>query len=308
MISQFYNVNYESELGKGATGQVFGGSRKADGTVAAIKIIYRRKLNPSNATVIANEANALKKLEHVNITKLYDMYEDRVAYYMCMEMIRGGELFDRIIKKERYSEVEARSICYEILIGIKHCHDRNIVHRDLKPDNLMMASPDDDSAIKIVDFGFAVESHGMDLSGTYGTPNYMAPEIWNQEPHGKPVDMFSFGVIVYILLCGYPPFSSDKTARLKRLICTCTFAFHEEYWAQVSAEAKDFISKLIVVDMNARLTVDQALQHPWVSMYCICAVRLCAVRRGCQVSNCAMHRCYCNVDYSYNFSVHFSWR
>lgn len=264
MITQTYNIKYDKELGKGASGQVYEGVSKVSGEMVAVKIVFRRTLDNFKVKAIANEVGALRQLNHPNVVRLYDMFEDRHAYYFCLELIRGGELFDRIEKKTNYNEHEARLLCKQILSGIKHCHDHDIVHRDLKPDNLMMLSPDDDVSVKLVDFGFASETHGNDLTGIVGTPIYMAPEIWKQLPHGKPVDMWSFGVIAYILLCGYPPFADEKRDRLVRLISKANFAFHDEYWSGSSPEAKNFISSLLKVDVDERLTVDQALAHPWV--------------------------------------------
>jgi calcium/calmodulin-dependent protein kinase I len=129
-----------------------------------------------------------------------------------------------------------------------------------------MSKDDDDADVKLVDFGFAdIAENDSSLSGLLGTPAYMAPEIWSSKPYGKPVDMWSFGVITYILLGGYPPFSDDRKERLARRIQTGTFEFHLQYWGNVSDEAKDFITKLLQIDTSKRLTVNQALQHSWVS-------------------------------------------
>ena len=264
MLSSFYRVAYNEELGRGASGQVYVGYRKSDNVKSAVKIIFKKNMTESLVRSVTNEIRALKKLDHPNVVNLFDMYEDRVSYYICMELIAGGELFTRIEEKTSYEEAEARRLCVHILEGLKHCHDRNIVHRDLKPENFMMVNRDDDSAVKIVDFGFATEATDNSLVGILGTPMYMSPEMWLEIPHGKPTDMWSFGVLAYIILCGYPPFSDERRDRLVKRIVKSVYAYHTEYWSMISEDAKDFITRLLTVDMSERMTVDQALAHSWV--------------------------------------------
>jgi serine/threonine protein kinase len=269
-FSQKYTVNYSHVMGKGASAQVYEGLRKEDNTAAAIKIIYKRNLKTNDVKNIENEVMALRALDnpfHKNVIRLFDMYEDRVAFYFCEELVTGGELFDRIESKTSYEEGEARRLCIEIMFAIKHCHDRNIVHRDLKPENFMMVSKEDDSAVKLVDFGFAATATENNLHGVLGTPMYMAPEIYQDGAYGKPVDMWAMGVIFYIILAGYPPFYDDNSAMLGKRIMKGVFAFHDEYWGYVSAEAKDFISQLLKVIPAERMTIDQCFNHPWVSCH-----------------------------------------
>jgi calcium/calmodulin-dependent protein kinase I len=262
-----YSVNYTTVLGKGASAQVYSGVRKADQTASAIKIIYKRNLKSKDVEHIQKEITALRALDnpsHKNVIRMYDMYEDRIAFYICEELVSGGELFDRIESKSSYEEAEARRLCVEIMLAIKHCHDHHIVHRDLKPENFMMVSNDDDAHIKLVDFGFAETATENNLTGILGTPMYMAPEIWQDGTYGKPVDMWAMGVLFYIILAGYPPFYDENSAILGKRIVKGVFAFHDEYWMCISSEAKDFISSLLKVDMNQRLTIDQCFQHQWV--------------------------------------------
>lgn len=187
-----------------------------------------------------------------------------LLYFSVLHVIEGGELFDRIVSKTFYSELEARDVVFTLLSAIDYCHSRDIVHRDLKPENLLLASTDDDSAIKLADFGFAAKAVGNSLRTQCGTPGYVAPEILMDKPHGKPVDMWSIGVICYILLGGYPPFHDENQKNLFRLIKAAKYEFHPEYWSNVSDEAKDLIRNLLTLDVNKRLTVKQALAHPWV--------------------------------------------
>ena len=267
-ITEVYHVNYSEEIGRGASGRVFMGTRRADDTPTAVKVIPRITLSRELLRIISNEIQCLRELDHPNIVKLYDMFEEPSYFFLAMELIRGGELFERICTRVKYSENDAKELCRIILSAIKHCHDKQIVHRDLKPENLLMAKVDDDSDVKLVDFGFAdFCPNGASLTGQMGTPMYMAPEIWNHDPHGKPVDLWAFGIITYILLAGYPPFSDDNRENLIVKIRSGVFAFHDKYWANVSGDAKDFIMRLLVVNPNARMTVDQALAHRWV---CVC--------------------------------------
>ena len=150
-----------------------------------------------------------------------------------MLFVEGGELFDKIVSKTFYSEREARDVVFTLLSSIEYCHNRDIVHRDLKPENLLLASTTDDAAIKLADFGFAAKAVGNSLKTQCGTPGYVAPEILNNVPHGKPVDMWSIGVICYILLGGYPPFHDENQKNLFRLIKNAKYEFHPGMYAYI---------------------------------------------------------------------------
>ena len=176
-------------------------------------------------------------------------------------------MFDRIVKKTTYSEKEARDVVYFLLVAIKYCHDRNIAHRDLKPENLLLKSKTNDTEIKLADFGFAAFVEGRNLTTQCGTPDYVAPEILMGLKYGLSVDMWSIGVITFILLGGYPPFYDDNQKMLFKKIKAGVYEFHADYWRNVSPEAKDLISNLLVVSPLNRLTVDQALAHPWMRVH-----------------------------------------
>lgn len=186
-------------------------------------------------------------------------------YYLVMEVMSGGELFDRIVQKSYYNEKEARDLVKILLDAICYMHDRNIVHRDLKPENLLLQNRDNDSEIRLADFGFAKRVKGnLSLSTQCGTPGYVAPEILKGDKYGLAVDMWSIGVITYILLGGYPPFHDDNQATLYKKIKSGDFVFHPEYWDPVSKEAKDLITRMLTVDYEKRLTAKDALNHPWI--------------------------------------------
>jgi calcium/calmodulin-dependent protein kinase I len=264
-FKKFYDVNPKDKLGSGTYGDVFLGTRRADNLQVAVKKMLRKNMDATILDMVVGEVQILKELNHPHIVKIYDLYKDYEAYYICLELVTGGELFNRITKKTYYSEVDARNCCKIILSAIKHCHSRHIVHRDLKPENLLMQSDDDDASLKLIDFGFAQYAPEPTLKGICGTAIYMAPEIWKHECYGKSVDMWAVGVITYILLGGYPPFSDETRQQLISQICAGSFEFHYEYWKEVSEEAKDFIRRLLTVNVADRMTVSDAMRHKWVS-------------------------------------------
>lgn len=168
--------------------------------------------------------------------------------------MEGGELFDRIVDKSYYTEREARDLVLLLLEAIKYCHSYGIVHRDLKPENVLLSSKDDNASIKLADFGFAkkLDLDSENLTTACGTPGYVAPEILKGSSYGKTVDIWSIGVITFILLCGYPPFHHDNHNALFRLIKAGKFEFSSPYWDHISDEAKDLINQMLVVDPAKR--------------------------------------------------------
>mmetsp|Transcript_8828 Transcript_8828/g.17473 ORF Transcript_8828/g.17473 Transcript_8828/m.17473 type:complete len:479 (-) Transcript_8828:309-1745(-) len=257
-------------LGRGNYSVVRKGKLKSDpDSLFAVKCIKESSLTHEDREALKVETTILKGMDSPHIVKLLGFYHEpsEKLFYIVMEYVGGGELFDRIIAKEYYSEADAQKLVRVIAEAIKYCHDRGVVHRDLKPENILLTSKDDDDSIKIADFGFAKQydtSSDEALSTSCGTPGYVAPEILNGHKYGKEVDMWSFGVIIYILLCGYPPFHHENQRELFRQIRTANYKFDEEYWGEVSQSAKDLVSKLLVVDRSKRLTIDQLLEHPWL--------------------------------------------
>jgi len=251
-------------LGEGAFSVVKLATNKKTKQKVAVKIISKSGLSEVDELSLRQEVAILKDLNHPNIVQLVDYFEEPKEYMIALEFLQGGELFDRIVSKTFYSELEARNVVFTLLSAIDYCHSRDIVHRDLKPENLLLADSDDDSAIKLADFGFAAKAVGNSLRTQCGTPGYVAPEILNDKAHGKPVDMWSIGVITYILLGGYPPFHDENQTKLFRLIKAGKYEFHPEYWSNVSDEAKDLIRRLLTLKVADRYTAKQALAHSWV--------------------------------------------
>jgi calcium/calmodulin-dependent protein kinase I len=253
-------------LGTGAFSTVREGFHRSNAHVSyAVKCINRTKLSEEDEAALLDEVAILKDLKHLHIIRLYDFFVEPSTYYLVMERMRGGELFDRIVAKAYYNEKEARDTCKVLLEAVEHCHLNQVAHRDLKPENLLLLSEHDDSAVKIADFGFAKKvTKPNSLRTQCGTPGYVAPEILEGTPYDERADMWSVGVILYILLGGYPPFIESTQRDLFRKIRRGEYEFHEEYWGTVSSDAKDLISSLLTVDYAKRLTATQALQNGWI--------------------------------------------
>lgn len=253
-------------LGTGAFSTVREGFHRSNAEMSyAVKCINRKKLSEEDEAALLDEVAILKELRQQHIIRLYDFFEEPSTYYLVMERMRGGELFDRIVAKAYYNEKEARDTCKILLEAVEHCHGNHVAHRDLKPENLLLLSEHDDSAVKIADFGFAKKVYEPNsLTTQCGTPGYVAPEILEGTPYDERADMWSVGVILYILLGGYPPFIESTQRDLFRKIRRGEYEFHEEYWGTVSGEAKDLISSLLTVDPKVRLTAEQALENGWI--------------------------------------------
>uniref|UniRef100_A0A8C9YSX7 Calcium/calmodulin dependent protein kinase I n=1 Tax=Sander lucioperca TaxID=283035 RepID=A0A8C9YSX7_SANLU len=233
--------------------------------LVAIKCIPKKALEGKENS-IENEIAVLHKIKHANIVSLEEIFESKSHLYLIMQLVSGGELFDRIIEKGFYTEKDASKLIQQILDAVKYLHDMGIVHRDLKPENLLYYSMDEDSKIMISDFGLSkIEGSGSVMSTACGTPGYVAPEVLAQKPYSKAVDCWSIGVIAYILLCGYPPFYHENDAKLFEQILKAEYEFDSPYWDDISDSAKDFIVHLMEKDPNTRYTCDQALQHPWIA-------------------------------------------
>lgn len=252
-------------LGTGAFSQVrLAESKDRPGDLHAIKVIDKKALKGKEDS-LENEIKVLRRLDHPNVVKLLEAYESKSYVYLVMELVTGGELFDRIVEKGSYTEKDAADLIKQVLSAVAYMHDSGVVHRDLKPENLLYYSPDEDSKIMISDFGLSkMEDSGI-MATACGTPGYVAPEVLAQKPYGKEVDVWSIGVISYILLCGYPPFYDENDANLFAQILKGEFEFDSPYWDDISVDAKEFIRKLMSVDVDKRLDCEGALSHPWIT-------------------------------------------
>lgn len=255
----------KEKLGSGSFATVKKGIRKSDKEKFAIKEIKKGNLSDEELRVVEMEVTIMKSIDHPNCVKLYKMYDTPKKVYMVLELLTGGELFDRIVAKGNFSEKEAAGVIHSVTTALKYLHSLPVVHRDLKPENLLYASPDDDAAIKITDFGLAKSKNASKMSTACGTPGYVAPEVLKNLPYGPAVDMWSVGVVLYILLCGFPPFYHEETKKLYRMIKKGEFGFPAPYWTDISKEAKDLVQRLLTVQPDKRATPDDVLNHPWIS-------------------------------------------
>ncbi|KAL7531107.1 hypothetical protein ACHAXR_005810 [Thalassiosira sp. AJA248-18] len=253
-------------LGEGAFSVVIEATKKETNESFAVKVVTKSKLTKEDEVALKDEIEVLNQLQHQHIIRLYDVFEEKDFWYLVTEKMMGGELFDRIVSKSFYNEKEARDVCKILFEAIGFCHHHSVAHRDLKPENLLLRSEENDSEIKIADFGFAKKVlTSNSLTTQCGTPGYVAPEILEGVAYDTKSDMWSLGVIVYILLGGYPPFIEQNQRELFRKIRKGQYEFHEEYWGSVSADAKDMISCLLTVQPAKRLSAKEALQHKWMT-------------------------------------------
>jgi len=274
----------------------------------AVKVVENKSLgDEENLEALETEIAILRKLDHPHIVALKEVVVTRLDTFIVMELLSGGELFNRIVEQGRFNEKSAAALFAQILLSMEYLHSLNIVHRDVKPENilyvkegssevrfirgpgggdrcchcrvfLLLCSPPSHChahvglQIKLIDFGYAgVWEASKQLTGLCGTPDYVAPEVltWyeddeNGTPYGKGSDLWSLGVLLYVILSGCSPFSADEEEAILQLVNEGKYEFHESEWSEVSAPAKDLISKLLVVDPEQRLTMEGMLEHGWL--------------------------------------------
>lgn len=258
------------KLGRGNFAVVRKVTRKADRKQFAAKIIKKKNVKPEDLRKMHDEVKILQKLRHPNINALIETFDTKNHLYMVLELLQGGELFESIVKKRCYNEVEAAIVIRQVTRACEYMHQRGVIHRDLKPENLVYLDKDN-TQICVTDFGLAkyVKSEGRLTKTACGTPGYVAPEILRRNKYDSQVDLWSVGVILYILLCGFPPFVDRNLKALYKLIREGKFTFPSPYWDHVSAQAKDCIQRLLHVDPKKRLSATQLLKHDWISWKCL---------------------------------------
>jgi calcium/calmodulin-dependent protein kinase I len=248
-------------LGQGRFAKVYKCRSREDGTEYACKVILKEKCLEDDEDQIKSEINIMKKVKHPNCIAFQEMYESTEKLYIVMELLTGGELFDRIVSKGHFSETDAAHCFHQIILAVQYLHNIGIVHRDIKPENILYVNPAPDSPIKLVDFGLGkiVDIHGhgdhiKHMKTVCGSPSYLAPEIIQRKGYGEECDIWSSGVILYIILSGHPPF--DQSASIPALfnsILNARYSFPMEQWEGVSEDAKDLVKKMLIVDTDARL-------------------------------------------------------
>ena len=269
-IESYYIID-KAVLGTGQQGIVRRCINRQTGRQYAVKSIC--KSHPSVIIeFVLREINLLVKMKHKNIVQLLDVYEDEHYVHLVTELCHGGELYERIFQKIQsgeqgcFSEQETARILYQVLDSVRYMQKHNIVHRDLKPENILFETTEHDSPIKIIDFGLA-RQHFPELeppmTTAVGTPYYNSPQVLKKN-YDKSCDLWSIGVIAYILLVGYPPFNGGTSEEVNANVCKGAYRFEEKDWRHISMGAQNFIASLLQMDTSKRMTAEQALRHPWI--------------------------------------------
>lgn len=251
-------------LGSGAWGEVRTCTLKSTEEIRVVKIISKSELPQSmiNERAAFHEANIIKKLDHPNLPRIYEFFEDEQNYFIVLEYIKGGDLFDRILELKSFSETQASQIILQILLAVNYLHSCGIVHRDIKPENILM-NDSNSLSLKLVDFDTATVFRNTSFRKMFGTPLYMAPEIVKGKYNEK-CDLWSCGIILFILITGRPPFGGSDDEILARLK-NVKFDFKEKIFKGISEEVMDLLKKLLEVDPNKRISASEACSHPWLA-------------------------------------------
>ncbi|OXB54538.1 hypothetical protein ASZ78_002609 [Callipepla squamata] len=269
MLDSTKMIELYEDYCSGATSTVYKYRQKGTQRHYAVKMMKKT----IDKKMVRTEIEILHRLSHPNIIKLKEIFESPTHISLVLELVTGGELFERIVERCRYSEQDAAHAVRQILEAVAYLHANGVVHRDLKPTNLLYATPAPDAPLKIADFGLSkIVEEGVAMKTSCGTLGYCAPEILRGCAYGPEVDMWSVGVITYILLCGFEPFEDERGERyMYERTLKCEYEFLSPWWDEVSLNAKDLVKNLIVLDPKERLTAVQALRHPWVAVNALVA-------------------------------------
>ncbi|XP_053305311.1 serine/threonine-protein kinase 33 [Spea bombifrons] len=272
-IQQIYT--FGKKLGQGSFGVVIEATHRETGKKWAIKKVNREKAGSSAVKLLEREVSILKIVNHEHIIHLEEVFETPKRMYLVMEFCESGELREILLRKKRFSEAETRHVIHSLASAIAYLHKKDIVHRDLKLENILVKSSEKADTeetqlnIKVTDFGLAVQKGGVGsenmLQSTCGTPIYMAPEVINAHDYTQQCDIWSTGVIMYMLLCGDPPFMAASEDKLFESIRKGELKFCDEVWQTVSEAAKDVLQRLLKVDPAQRITANELLDNPWIT-------------------------------------------
>jgi len=264
----------QEEVGRGAFSIVKKAKDKATGKEYAVKFIEKKFVDQQDLILLGREIEIMKRVMHKNVLRLEEVYEVEETIALVMELVTGGELFYKIVERGNYSEQDAANIVRQIVQGVAYLHANGICHRDLKPENLLCTGAEEELEegfkpfrVIIADFGLSKEFDGGEaLETSCGTPDYVAPEVITAEgTYSQSVDMWSVGVVTYVLLCGFSPFLSSTQTGLFEKIIKVEYEFPEPEWSNISPEAKDFIKHLLLRDPSQRFTAEQCLGHRWLT-------------------------------------------
>jgi serine/threonine protein kinase len=267
-------------IGSGHHGSVRECVERATGRRYAIKSIRKDDAHV-RPDAIVREIALLRETRHRGIVGLVDVVEDEDYVHVVTELCRGGELYDGIIRKTSdrrddgdapcFAEDEAARVVYQILSAVSYMHEKGIVHRDIKPENVLFETSNEDSPIKIIDFGLSrkhFENAQPPMSAVVGTPYYIAPEVLDKK-YDKACDLWSVGIVAYILLCGYPPFNGANNEEVYDAVRRGRYRFHSEEWSRSSRESRDFVRRLLRKNPLERMTARQAMDHPWMRKHVV---------------------------------------
>jgi len=261
-----------AKIGHGASSDIIKVTRKSDKAVFALKKVSKKEKSTDDIAAYQKEIFFLQKCNHQNVIKLIDWCDTDKCTYVILELCDGGDLINRVLECKKLSEKSAIHVIKQVAAGLLHIHELGFIHRDLKLDNIMYLDKSDDSVIKIIDFGLAANMNEGPCNASLGTIQYAAPEVWSGKEYNQSADMWSLGVVLYGLLCGFAPFydASDNSEKAKiknihYLIKNAKYSFPSPYWDEISESAKDLIRKLLVKDPKDRLNAKQVLEHEWIA-------------------------------------------
>jgi len=268
-FDEMYYIQHET-VGSGAFAKVRKVSRKRDRYEFALKIIKKKGRSKEELERFEREICILSKLRHRNVVQLINWSQTTKRIFMVQTLCNGGDVFQRLLDQKTLNEKETANVVRRVAEGLKYIHDNNIVHRDIKPDNLMFVSQDPLSNVMIIDFGLAAYCNNAPLWTPCGSAHYVAPEVLSSKGYGCKADMWSLGVITYMLLSGIPPFfdADGNQRRLYKMIKMGKYRFSSPYWDHISYFAKDLITNLLQIDPNKRFSAEQVLQHKWIKIEC----------------------------------------
>lgn len=264
-LTDFYDV--KEPIGKGKFGTVKLGLHKKTGKKVAIKVMKKKQMTLQDIELQKREIEILKICQHPSIIRLLDVFENQDYIYIVMEYLKGGDLFNYLEKRDfTISEARARDLSHNIAVGIFYLHSFGIAHRDLKPENILMTDETDEAQPKLVDFGLSkIVGPSEKCHDPFGTLSYVAPEVLLQKPYDKSVDLWSLGVIIYLLLSGTLPFDDDDDREIARQTIHDEVDFSYHVWKKIGADVKSMIKRLLEKDKDKRMTLEEVLQHPWIT-------------------------------------------
>jgi len=252
------------EIGRGGFSIVYDGTAKATGKKVAIKVIDKKKQDGEQLVLLQREIDIMKRLKHPNIVALYDVFDDPTHISLVLEYVSGGELYDEIVKRGSFTESDACTVLRQVLSATEYLHENGIAHRDLKPENLLISSDSGGLQVKIADFGLSKDfSEQNAMTTCCGSPSYVAPEVLQQGMYNNSCDIWSIGVILYVLLSGFLPFFGETQEELFDKILTGSYSFANKVWDDISPTAKDLVTKMLTINEEDRPTAKQCLEHPW---------------------------------------------